>query len=74
MTWFLVGAYIVVAIVSTWLLLIISRGYYEYITEDVLENCILFGALWVFVWPLAFFLWLYEKFSDWILKKINGGD
>ena len=73
MIWFLVGVYIMAAIASVWLLIVLDKSEYV-ITEEMLDRDIVAGLLWPITWPLALFLWLYEKFSDWILKKINGGD
>ena len=74
MIWFLVGVYIMAAIASVWLIVIIDKSKYPTITEKMLEDDIVAGFLWPITWPLALFLWLYDKFSEWILRKINGGD
>lgn len=74
MIWFLVGVYIMAAIASVWLIVIIDKSEYPTITEKMLEDDIVAGLLWPITLPLAFFLWLYEKFPDWILEKINGGE
>ena len=46
MIWFLVGVYIMAAIASTWLIVIIDKSEYPTITEKMLENDIVAGLLW----------------------------